>query len=70
MNVATPQANRSALISIAIWSRGSFSAAPRINGTATAPAYITSTCWIARMISRAGGGVADDKAGCAILGSP
>ena len=51
MKVATPQANRSALISSATWSRGSLSAAPRISGTATAPAYMTSTCWMARMTS-------------------
>ena len=46
MKVAMPHANRSALISKATCSRGNLSAAPRISGTATAPAYITSTCWI------------------------
>ena len=44
ISVATPQENRSALMRNAIWSFGSLSAAPRISGTATAPAYITSTC--------------------------
>ena len=45
IKVAMPQANRSALISTAICSGGSLSARPMISGTATAPAYITSTCW-------------------------
>ena len=40
-----PQANRSALIKSAICSGDNFSARPMISGTATAPAYITSTCW-------------------------
>src|SRR3954447_1450912 len=44
-SVASPQANRSALIRKATSSGGSFSARPMIRGTATAPAYITSTCW-------------------------
>ena len=43
-SVAMPQANRSALIRKAISSGGSLSARPMISGTATAPAYITSTC--------------------------
>src|SRR3954449_10595716 len=43
-SVASPQANRSALIRKATSSGGSFSARPMIRGTATAPAYITSTC--------------------------
>src|SRR4029450_5079001 len=43
-SVASPQANRSALIRKATSSGGSFSARPMIKGTATAPAYITSTC--------------------------
>src|SRR5882757_2153562 len=42
--VASPQANRSALIRKATSSGGSLSARPMIKGTATAPAYITSTC--------------------------
>src|SRR3954465_4972465 len=42
--VARPQANRSAEIRNATSSGGSFSARPMIRGTATAPAYITSTC--------------------------
>src|SRR3984893_17922243 len=42
--VASPQANRSALIRKATSSGVSFSARPMIRGTATAPAYITSTC--------------------------
>src|SRR5438034_816118 len=44
INVAMPQANRSALMRNAIWSLGSLSAPPMISGTAIAPAYITSTC--------------------------
>ena len=43
-SVAMPQANRSALISSAISSFDRCSAAPMISGTATALAYITSTC--------------------------
>ena len=43
-SVASPQANRSALIRKATSSGGSFKARPMISGTATAPAYITSTC--------------------------
>jgi len=46
MRVTTPQAKRSALIRRASWSLGSLRAPPTISGTATAPAYITSTCWI------------------------
>src|ERR1044072_7499189 len=44
-SVASPQANKSALIRKATSSGGSFKARPTINGTAIAPAYITSTCW-------------------------
>src|SRR5580698_1008400 len=44
-SVASPQANRSALIRKATSSGGSLRARPRISGTATAPAYITKTCW-------------------------
>ena len=44
ISVAMPQANRSALISIAIWSLGRCSAPPTISGTATALAYMTRTC--------------------------
>src|SRR3954452_21369231 len=44
-SVASPQANRSALIRKATPSGGNLSARPMIRGTATAPAYITSTCW-------------------------
>src|SRR3954464_15381631 len=44
-SVASPQANRSALIRKATSSGGNLSARPMISGTATAPAYITSTCW-------------------------
>ena len=44
ISVAMPTANRSALIRKAIWSLGSFSAAPMISGTAMAPAYMTRTC--------------------------
>ena len=44
IRVTMPQHSRSALISRAIWSLGSLRAPPRISGTATAPAYITSTC--------------------------
>ena len=43
-SVAMPQANKSALIRKATSSGGNFSARPMISGTATAPAYITSTC--------------------------
>ena len=51
-SVAMPQANRSALISSATCSFGNFNAEPRINGTATAPAYITSTCCNPSAMSR------------------
>ena len=44
IRVASPQANRSALIRNATSSGESLSARPRIRGTATAPAYITRTC--------------------------
>ncbi len=44
ISVARPAANRSALIRKASWSFGSLSAPPMISGTATVPAYITSTC--------------------------
>src|SRR5437660_2859465 len=44
INVAMPQANRSALMRNAIWSLGSLNAPTMISGTAIAPAYITSTC--------------------------
>ena len=55
ISVAMPQANRSALISSAICSGGSLRARPMISGTATAPAYMTSTCWMPSGISRCGG---------------
>ena len=42
--VAAPQINRSALISKIMCSGGSPTALPTTSGTATAPAYITSTC--------------------------
>ena len=42
-------------MSIAIWSFGSFSAPPTMSGTATAPAYMTRTCWRPRRVSRVGG---------------
>src|SRR5207244_3107208 len=41
---ANPQANRSAEIRKATSSGGSLKARPMIRGTATAPAYMTSTC--------------------------
>jgi hypothetical protein len=44
IRVAMPQANKSALISIASWSFGRCRAPPIISGTATALAYMTSTC--------------------------
>jgi len=44
ISVTRPQQNRSAEISSATSSGLSFSARPMISGTATAPAYITSTC--------------------------
>ncbi|MNL27406.1 hypothetical protein D3C87_1489970 [compost metagenome] len=44
ISVASPAANRSALIRNANWSLGSLSAPPTMSGTATVPAYITSTC--------------------------
>ena len=54
-SVAMPQANRSALIRNAMSSGGSFSARPMISGTATAPAYMTSTCCSASGTSRGNG---------------
>ena len=51
IRVTRPQANRSALMSMASCSLGSFSAPPMMRGTATAPAYITSTCWMPRRVS-------------------
>ncbi len=44
ISVAMPAANRSALTSSATCSGGSFRARPMMSGTATAPAYMTSTC--------------------------
>ena len=44
INVTTPQQNKSAEIKSATCSGGNLSARPMISGTATAPAYITSTC--------------------------
>ena len=44
IKVTRPQQNRSAEISIATCSGLSLSARPTISGTATAPAYMTSTC--------------------------
>src|SRR5688572_8107673 len=44
ISVAMPQQNRSAEISSATSSGDSLSARPTMSGTATAPAYITSTC--------------------------
>ena len=44
ISVTRPQQNRSAEISMATCSGLSLSARPTISGTATAPAYITSTC--------------------------
>jgi len=44
ISVTSPQTNRSAEISLATWSGVRLSARPTISGTATAPAYITSTC--------------------------
>ena len=43
-SVAMPQANRSALIRIATSCGDRPRARPTISGTATAPAYMTSTC--------------------------
>ena len=51
ISVAMPQANRSALIRKATSSGDSLSARPRISGTATAPAYMTSTCCRPRVSS-------------------
>jgi len=42
--VANPDVNRSALISAITWLGVRCNALPRINGTATVPAYITRTC--------------------------
>ena len=42
--VAAPQINKSALINKIICSAGKPTALPTTSGTATAPAYITSTC--------------------------
>ena len=44
ISVTRPQQKRSAEISIDTCCGDSLSARPTINGTATAPAYITSTC--------------------------
>ena len=44
IRVATPQAKRSALTSSATCSGDRRSARPMMSGTATAPAYMTSTC--------------------------
>lgn len=57
-SVASPQQNRSALTRKAVSSRDRCSAPATINGTATAPAYITSTCWIASSHSGPAGGTA------------
>ena len=55
ISVAMPQQNRSAEISIATCSGLSLSARPTISGTATAPAYITSTCCRPSVASRPAG---------------
>ena len=57
ISVTRPQQNRSAEISSATCSGVSLSARPTISGTATAPAYITSTCCRPSAARRAGGQV-------------
>ncbi len=57
IRVARPQANRSALTRNATSSGRKPSARPMISGTATAPAYITSTCCNASGTRRAGGSI-------------
>ena len=52
ISVTRPQQNRSAEMSLATWSGVRFSARPTMSGTATAPAYITSTCCRPRAVSR------------------
>ena len=54
-SVATPQANRSALMRKAMSSGDRRSARPMMSGTATAPAYMTSTCCKASGTSRGSG---------------
>ena len=51
IRVTMPQQNRSAEISSATCSGLSLSARPTISGTATAPAYITSTCCRPRAVN-------------------
>ena len=51
MSVTSPQQNKSAEIKIPTCSGLSLSAQPTINGTATAPAYITSTCCNPKAVS-------------------
>ncbi len=46
ISVTTPAANRSALMSSATSSFGRCMTPPMMSGTAMAPAYMTSTCWI------------------------
>ena len=55
MIVTMPQIKRSAFTKTAICSGGSFKARATINGTATAPAYITRTCCNPSGISSASG---------------
>ena len=70
ISVTRPQQNKSADISCTMWSGDSFSARPTISATATAPAYITSTCCRRRAArrgaARRGQDVVDRiSAGCA-----
>ena len=55
IKVTRPQQNKSAEIRKATSSGGSFSARPTMSGTATAPAYMTRTCWIPRAANRGAG---------------
>ena len=64
ISVTSPQQNRSAEIRNATSSGGSFSARPTISGTAIAPAYMTSTCWMPSANRRGAGRIS--STGCVV----
>ena len=68
ISVTRPQTNRSAEIRCATCSGGRFSARPTISGTATAPAYITSTCCKPRAVRRPRGNVSSTGWTAVVMG--
>ncbi len=63
MMVTTPQTNRSAEIRKATCSGSSLRARPTMSGTAMAPAYMTSTCWMPSAARRGAGSTSSTGSG-------